>query len=861
MAMKVPDLSLVVLIGASGSGKSTFAARHFAPTEVLSSDRMRAWVDDDQNAMEATSDAFDALHHLAALRLKRGRLTVIDATNVRREDRAPLVALARKHHAIPVAIVFKIDERVCQERNDQRPDREMGRHVVRNHTIALRRSLKTLKHEGFRHIYVLETPEQIEAVTVVREPLWCRAHVGDAGPFDIVGDVHGCADELRELLAQLGYACDLQSVYCHPAGRKAIFVGDLVDRGPDSVEVVRIVRAMCTAGAARCLPGNHDIRLMRKLRGREISMTHGLAESVAQIEALPSEQREAFVRDYIEFVDDLISHFVLDGGKLVVAHAGMKEELQGRGSAVVRDFALYGETTGETDEFGLPVRMNWAADYRGKAAVVYGHVAVPEAEWLNNTMDIDTGCVFGGKLTALRWPERQLVQIQARAQYSVPIKPLAPGDSAFSPGAPEDSGRNLQQSSDDLIDITDVTGKRFISTRLGGKITIRAEQSAAALEVMSRFAVDPRWLIYLPPTMSPCATSRRADFLEHPAEAFAYYREQGVPRVVCQEKHMGSRAVLVICKDANAARRRFGMTDGAIGECITRTGRRFFTDDALHAMFLERVRDAITAANLWSQLETQWVCLDAEIMPWNAKAESLLREQYAPVGIAGRAATAGALQVVTQAVARGLELGELPVRLASLQRSVESYTQAYQRYCWPVAGLSAVKVASFHLLASDSGVHTGRDHEWHVQTLAQLASADADFFVTTPHRIVDLFDEGSVADATAWWLARTEAGGEGMVVKPVDFVVRGPRGLVQPAIKCRGREYLRIIYGPDYTRPDYLERLRSRGLARKRGLALAEFALGIETLERFVRREPLRRVHECVFGVLALESEPVDPRL
>ncbi|HEY3245728.1 MAG TPA: polynucleotide kinase-phosphatase, partial [Phycisphaerae bacterium] len=564
MEIKVPDLSVVVLIGASGSGKSTFAARHFEPTEVLSSDRMRAWVDDDENSMEATTDAFDALHHLTALRLKRGKLTVIDATNVRREDRAPLVALARKQHAIPVAIVFKVDERVCQERNDQRPDRQMGRHVVRNHTIALRRALKTLEHEGFRHIYVLEGSEEIETTTIAREPLWCRTHFNDSGPFDIIGDVHGCADELRGLLAQLGYFPDEQDVYRHPAGRKAIFLGDLVDRGPRSVEVVRIVRAMCLAGAAHCLPGNHDMRLMRKLRGKDVALTHGLADSMDQIDALPLEEREAFVRDYTEFVDELVSHLVLDGGKLVVAHAGMKEELQGRGSAAVRDFALYGETTGETDEFGLPVRMNWAADYRGKATVVYGHVAVPEAEWLNNTIDIDTGCVFGGALTALRWPERQLVQVQAGAQYSIPIKPLTGSDSARS--APE-SGLSLQHGSDDLLDIADVTGKRLVATRLGGKITIRAEHSAAALEVMSRFAVDPRWLIYLPPTMSPCETSRLPEFLEHPAEAFAYYREQGVPRVVCQEKHMGSRAVLMICKDADAARRRFGVDDGAIGEC------------------------------------------------------------------------------------------------------------------------------------------------------------------------------------------------------------------------------------------------------------------------------------------------------
>jgi protein phosphatase len=131
----------------------------------------------------------------------------------------------------------------------------------------------------------------------------------------------------------------------------------------------------------------------------------------------------------------------------------------------------------------------------------------------------------------------------------------------------------------------------------------------------------------------------------------------------------------------------------------------------------------------------------------------------------------------------------------------------------------------------------------------------------TEARVVDVTDEGSQAGATDWWASLTAGGGEGMVVKPFDFIARGSRGLAQPAVKCRGPEYLRIIYGPEYDEPEHLERLRSRTLGRKRSLALAEFALGIEALERFNRREPLRRVHECVFGVLAMESEAVDPRL
>ena len=244
-----------------------------------------------------------------------------------------------------------------------------------------------------------------------------------------------------------------------------------------------------------CVPGNHDVKFMRKIWGKDVQITHGLAESLQQFEQYETGYR-GFSRIAAEFINKLVSHYVLDDGKLVVAHAGMKESMQGRGSGKARDFALYGETTGETDEFGLPVRYNWAAEYRGQAMVVYGHTPVPEPEWLNRTINIDTGCVFGGKLTALRYPERELVSVPARKTYAQPAKPFQ----AEPAKAPELSA---QHQHDDLLDMDDVLGKRIISTRLHHNITIREENAIAALEVMSRFAANPKWLIYLPPTMSP----------------------------------------------------------------------------------------------------------------------------------------------------------------------------------------------------------------------------------------------------------------------------------------------------------------------------------------------------------------------
>ena len=465
MQVKIPDFSLVVLVGATGSGKSTFAARHFLPTEIISSDRCRALVADDETDQSATPDAFELVHAIAAKRLARRRLAVIDATNVRPEDRKQLVELARRYHALPTAIVFDLPEDVCLARNKNRQDRNIPGKVVYDHVRRLRKSLRGLDREGFRGVNVLRSEENIAAATIVREPPWCDRRA-DHGPFDIIGDVHGCREELEALLDRLGYVPIEREggfVREHPNGRRAIFVGDLVDRGPDSPGVLQLVMDMVTAGSALAVPGNHDAKFVRKLSGKDVKIAHGLAETLEQLDALPDDARKPFCDKARSFLDRLVSHLWLDEGRLVVAHAGMKEEMQGRGSGAVRSFALYGETTGEIDDYGLPVRFDWAMEYRGRAMVVYGHTPTPVVEWINNTICIDTGCVFGGKLTALRYPERELVEVPAARTYMEPVRPLIVA-----------SGLDGQQAADAMLDIEDVQGKRTIVTRLAGSVGVRA---------------------------------------------------------------------------------------------------------------------------------------------------------------------------------------------------------------------------------------------------------------------------------------------------------------------------------------------------------------------------------------------------
>lgn len=435
MRITIPEFCLVVLIGSSGSGKSTFARRHFSPTEVVSLDYCRGVVSDDENDLDATEDAFRLVHFIAEMRLKLRKLVAVDATNVHKDDRAKLVSLAKANHALVVAIVFNPGEEICYERNIKRPDRQFGAHVVCSQKRSLKRDIRRIDKEGFRYVFQLRSVEEIEAVEIERKRIWSDRR-DETGPFDIIGDVHGCRDELLTLLTLLGYDVRLEGegserrvISSVREGRRALFVGDLVDRGPASPDVLRIVMHMVAEGQALCVPGNHDAKLLRYLNGRNVKINHGLERTVEQLNREPP----AFKREVKEFINGLVSHAWLDDGRLAIAHAGIKEHMLGRASGAIRQFCLYGETSGETDEFGLPIRYNWAAEYRAATTIVYGHTPVPNAEWINNTLCVDTGCVFGGKLTALRWPEKEIVSVPATKTHAEPIRPL--GHPPIRPGA------------------------------------------------------------------------------------------------------------------------------------------------------------------------------------------------------------------------------------------------------------------------------------------------------------------------------------------------------------------------------------------------------------------------------------------
>ena len=617
---------------------------------------------------------------------------------------------------------------------------------------------------------------------------------------------------------------------------------------------------MVAAGTAFCVAGNHEVKLLKALHGKNVKRSHGLDASMEQLDLETPEFRGRVA----EFIDGLISHYVLDGGRLVVAHAGLIERYHGRASGRVREFCLYGQTTGETDEYGLPVRYPWAQEYRGQATVLYGHTPVPAAEWLNNTLCLDTGCVFGGRLTALNYPERTVVSVPAARVYHPPAKPF-PAVSPFGAGSGAGSGSGAGRRDPDVLDIGDVSGSRVIETAYLPRVGVRDAHAAAALEVMSRFAIDPRWLLYLPPTMSPVATAARGDLLEHPDQAFGAYRKDGVASVLCEEKHMGSRAVLLVCRSPDEAQARFGLP--GIGTVWTRTGRPFFPagltggPDRAGPRRGREGRPVRRARHVLAAPGRRTAAVERQGRP--AAARPVRRRRRRRPGLApGRGLGPGAGRIP------GPARGRRPARpdpgpagqRGGVHRRLPALLLGHRR-----AGRGArrpVPAARLRRAPSTTSGRTCGTSPWPTGSRA----AGPELIATTRRVEADTADPASVAAATRWWEDLTAAGGEGMVVKPAANLTRGRSAdhsgrLVQPGLKVRGREYLRIIYGPDYTEPANLTRLRQRGLSHKRSLALREYALGLEALDRVARGEPLWRVHECVFAVLALESEPVDPRL
>ncbi|EPE62194.1 polynucleotide kinase-phosphatase [Exiguobacterium sp. S17] len=354
------------------------------------------------------------------------------------------------------------------------------------------------------------------------------------------------------------------------------------------------------------------------------------------------------------------------------------------------------------------------------------------------------------------------------------------------------------------------------------------------------------------PTPKPAA---EAGYLEHPDEAIAYYREHGITRLIAEKKHMGSRAILLVFKDEDAAERTIGRrTKGII---YTRSGRRFFESEQ-ELEVVTRLHQSLISHEYFTTHQTEFVLLDAEILPWNLKARDLIRNQYAHVAEQALLDREQLKHALESAVDRVEGVRDWYTEVNQKLEQAETFKQAFQTYCWDVEDINAIKIAPFHVLAHSEETFFDKTHEWHMGMNQRFADMD-ELFLATEYRLIE--DPDTANDVIEWWKAMTEEGHEGIVIKPDRFLTQVDGKLIQPAIKVRGRKYLSIIYGMDYLEPENLKRLKKRNVSKKQKLALREFALGMEGIKRFVHREPLERYHECVLATLAMEAEPVDPRL
>ena len=685
---------------------------------------------------------------------------MIDATNVQPEARKPLVELARQYHCLPVAIVLDLPERICQERNAGRRDRDFGPHVIRNQKSQLRRSLRGLQQGGLparlragdarggrgggrRAGAALE--RQAGRARAVRHHRRCPRLLRRAGGAARSGSGYARPGWRRR--SALG-----DRTFVHPEGRKAVFLGDLVDRGPRILDTVRLVRNMVAErlGPVRPRQPRHEAAAgssgARTSRSRTVWPTRWPRSTPCR-----TRSERPFCDELADFLDGLVSHYVLDDGKLVVAHAGMKEEMQGRGSGKVRDFALYGETTGETDEFGLPVRFDWASEYRGQAMVVYGHTPVPEPDWLNRTVNIDTGCVFGGKLTALRYPEKEFVSVPAARTYCEPARPFLPPERAgprpLGPAGPRRGarrrGRARQADHPDPAagQRHDPGGERHGGA--GGDEPVRRRPEVADLPAAHHVALRdqpgrgpagaPGRGVRLLPQRGRPAGRLRGEAHGLPCGRRRLPGRGGGPGAVRRD-HRGMRHRGHPHRAAVLQRRRPGAARSSTG-CARRSTAADLWSEAGHDLGVPGLRaDAVVGQGPGTPADPVrrrgggglGVPAPSRRWRWRRRAARLEGEERA-------------------------KLAEVEARFRLREQDIDRFVAAYRQYCWPVESLTDLKLAPFHLLATEGHVHTDRDHLWHMETLAEVCRADPELLLATRYKVVDVTDQASQDEGIAWW--------------------------------------------------------------------------------------------------------------
>ncbi|MEH7254261.1 polynucleotide kinase-phosphatase [Neobacillus niacini] len=863
--LHLPNSGIVLLVGPSNTGKTTLLNQliqenQILASEVVSSDQFRVLVSDiefiswngrpkdESDALfheyqQISSAAFDAMDYIISKRSKLNKLTFIDATHLREEEHDKYLQMGKKYHVPVIAIVLNISETELLRRDAER-DFPRGKNRIKQQYQHFKNTLRFIKKKPYRRVYLLGEDElEVLNVSRLENPLFIELDNG----IDFIGDIHGCYEEFLEILSKLGYQENEEGYYIHPEGRKILSLGDVMSRGPRSIETLQFFQKHVAAGLAYMIDSNHGWKIARWLEGKNVKMAHGDENVAAEFEEYEKDYGTEAATVLKEQIKELLleakSHYIIrkNGINAVVAvHAGIKDHYIGKQSARISDFCRYGDSEG-LDENGKPIRKDWSISHKSSELILWGHDPKPQPLLVNNTLNIDQGVVFGGSLTAYRYPEKQFVSVKAEQDYAnVPNNPL----------------KEWERKRLAAPNIMKFLEGYTVLTENYGEIMIYDDGVKPALDDLSHYTLPLEDIVYLPPTMSPTPKASHLEgYLEHPVEAFEYYQTNGVETMVVEKKHMGSRGILFLFKNKEVAKEYVGRE--TLGTIYTRTGRAFFKKE-LEEQIVGVLNNDLVKSGYFEMYNTDFVLLDSEILPWNLKAKDLILNQYAHVGemaMLDRIKLNGSLQQAIEGgkdVIRWIEENDVGMENASVFNAV------YQKYCWETEGLEGIQIAPFHTLAHSTETFFDKPHTWHMEKNKEFSGISR-LFVETEFRVVS--DEASMIEAIEWWEEITEDGHEGFVVKPDSFNTRHKGKLLQPAIKVRGRKYLHIIYGMDYLLPENLLRLKKRNAGKKQRNALKEFALGVEAVNRFVKRESLERIHECVLGVLALEAEPIDPRL
>lgn len=857
MKIHLPHAGIVLLIGASSSGKSTWLQRavdnkDISPSEIVSSDTFRILVSDTdfidtvsghpherelnvEQYRAITAEAFSLLQQTVEARCRLNKLTFVDATNLSEAERKVYFTMAKKQHVPIYGLLLDLPLETLLKQDELR-ENPRGKARMKQQARKIQEQKRVLKKEPFTRLYQASSIEELQ---IVRHPSPLYLEIGQG--LDMIGDIHGCFDEMILLLEKLGYVSE-DGLYTHPDGRKLLSLGDIMSRGPKSLETMQFWQRHIEAGVAYMIDSNHGYKIARFLEGQKVTLRHG--DELIEQELTTYEQQHGYVateglkRKLTDMLRQAPSHYVLTKNSVpyaVAVHAGIRDRYIGKDSPRIRDFCRYGDVTGLTEN-GRPIRSDWYTEHQSPLLIIWGHDPQPKPLKINQTLNIDQGVVFGGALTALRYPEETVESVPAMQDYAQDAQNplLAAQAKRFDPP-------NIQQF---------ING--FQVETVFGHISIQAGQAKAAIDTVSHYTVPLEQLVYIPPTMSPTpVTSSLPDYLEHPQEAFDYYRKMGVTELIAEKKHMGSRAVILLFKTLAHAKQAIDAE--VLGVITTRTGRAFFAPDEQQHV-LQLLHDELTTKNYFERHQTDFVLMDAEILPWNLKAQSLIDAQYAHVA---ENALMDRQRLLQKLQRTQLDVANWQAQYTEYVQNAARFDAVYQNYIWD-ANLTNIQIAPFHILAHSNETCFHQPHSWHMEQAQELAQ-DSKLFIATEYRAVS-----STADEQAvinWWTDITEIGHEGIVIKPMNFITKHQGKLIQPAIKVRGREYLRIIYGMDYTDPAQLAKLKKRNSQKKMRHALQEFSLGVEGISRFVSQQNTTRIHACVLATLALESDAVDPRL